>query len=147
GKNGATSPGYTLLVNTPRFPGAASSGDWAEPNDSRTTARDLQEVQGPQSWSGLTLHAGGNEDWFQFEITQPGQTGQYVRIDFVHRGGDLNLHCYPSGGGLLATSSGTADAGGISLAGLAQGIYYPRVSGATATTTSPAYTLSINAPM
>ena len=136
-----------LAINDPYSPQVGLPADWAEPNDSQTAARDLLQVTGLQIWSGLSVHAANNDDWFEFQTRGPGVDGQYVRIDFVNARGNLDLQLYDSDGNLIPglTSAGSADREEVSLAGLPEGTYYIRVYSSTRRT-NPAYTLTINAP-
>jgi Ca2+-binding RTX toxin-like protein len=143
GYNGAKNPTYQLAVNAPD----SNKADWAEDNNSRATAEDLQEVQGTQILSGLSIHQSGDEDWFQFKTVGTGVAGHSIGIDFDRNAGDLQLALYKAGQTTpILTSTSNSNREQISLAGLAAGTYSVRVYGATATTTNPSYSLIIDAP-
>src|SRR5262249_32313165 len=79
GYRGATNPHYQLLINAP---GNRLQPDWAEPNNTRGTAYDLNTVEGPHLWTGLSIYASGKDEWFKFHTTLRGVEGQSVGILF-----------------------------------------------------------------
>ncbi len=145
GYNGAINPSYQLSVNAPDP--SVSKADWAEANNTRATATDLQTIDGSRLFSGLSIHQGGDEDWFKFTTIGTGLAGQEVSIAFDHQLGNLQLQLYREGQSTpVLTSDTQGDRESVSLAGLAAGTYVVRVYGAASSVTNPEYSLSINAP-
>jgi hypothetical protein len=145
GYNGAINPSYQLSLNAPDP--SVSKADWAEANNTRETATDLQTIDGSRLFSGLSIHQGGDEDWFKFTTIGTGLAGQEVSIAFDHQLGNLQLQLYREGQSTpVLTSDTQGDRESVSLAGLAAGAYAVRVYGATGSVTNPEYSLSINAP-
>ncbi|WP_080949718.1 pre-peptidase C-terminal domain-containing protein [Microcystis aeruginosa] len=145
GYNGAINPSYQLSLNAPDP--SVSKADWAEANNTRATATDLQTIDGSRLFSGLSIHQGGDEDWFKFTTIGTGLAGQEVSIAFDHQLGNLQLQLYREGQSTpVLTSDTQGDRESVSLAGLAAGTYVVRVYGATGSVTNPEYSLSINAP-
>jgi hypothetical protein len=71
GYNGAINPSYQLAINAPET--STIPTDWADKNGSnntRTTAEDLLKLDGTNVFSGLSIHQGGDEDWFKFGATR-----------------------------------------------------------------------------
>ena len=141
GFDGAAHLGYQLGITAPR----PLLPDAAEENDSRETAHDLREVSGESFWTGFSIHAADDEDWFSFELIAETSSAHAAGIDFWHVAGDLQLALYDGHGTLIEASSGIDDGEELSLAGLTPGIYYLQVSGSEEST-SPDYQLWIDAP-
>jgi hypothetical protein len=145
GYNGAINPSYQLSLNAPDP--SVSKADWAEANNTRETATDLQTIDGSRLFSGLSIHQGGDEDWFKFTTIGTGLAGQEVSIAFDHQLGNLQLQLYREGQSTpVLTSDTQGDRESVSLAGLAAGTYVVRVYGAASSVTNPGYSLLINAP-
>lgn len=142
GFNRTTHGDYALLVDAPA---AGAQPDWAEPNDARIVARNLRHVQGAHTYGQNSIHASGNDDWFQLETAAAAGPGHLVAITTEHARGDLDLQLYDGAGTLLASSTGASNVEQISLAGRPAGVYYVRVFGAGGAT-NPSYTLDIHAP-
>ncbi|MEW6358544.1 MAG: FG-GAP-like repeat-containing protein [Planctomycetota bacterium] len=142
---GATSPDYTLTIDAP----GPIPEDWAEQDDTMATAYDLRSLAGVNVFSDLTMDESANEsakdDWFRFATQGTGTADHEVRIDFLHREGDLDLYLYDASGALLASSTGVGDGEVVGLKGLRAGIYYINVHG-YAGAVNPDYTLTIEAP-
>ena len=121
-------------------------GDYAEPNDTLEEAYDLRSVVGQLVVRPLSIHEAYNDDWFRFQIVQPGTQGHFVRIAFDHEQGDLDLYLYKAGSGQVIGQSATnGDREQISLQGQLAGTYFIRVLG-FAEATNPSYKLVISAP-
>lgn len=91
-----------------------------------------------------------NAEGFQFQLGADGVDGQFARIDFDHRQGNLYLRLLNSSGVEIDSSAQqNQDTQEVSLAGLPQGKYYLEVGGQTEAgaqnaDTNPNYTLSFN---
>ncbi|MCA9201876.1 MAG: PPC domain-containing protein, partial [Planctomycetales bacterium] len=146
--SGSANPSYTLAIDAP----LDAAADWAErhadrlDNDSLASAYDLRIVQGMNSLSHLSVDPADDQDYFRFELPTGGDTVSYARIDFRHDDGDLTLQLLDAAGAELASSASSTNFEQLSLAGLAGGVYFLRIVGATAVTTNPAYTLTVAAP-
>ncbi|TRV50784.1 MAG: hypothetical protein EWV53_14205 [Microcystis panniformis Mp_MB_F_20051200_S9] len=147
GYNGAINPSYQLAINAPET--STIPTDWADKNgtnNTRATAEDLLKLDGVNLFSGLSIHQGGDEDWFKFETLKTGIVGNAVSINFDREKGDLKLELYNSAGTLLTTSNENSNRELISLAGRSAGVYFVRVLGNTTSVTNPNYSLVIDAP-
>lgn len=144
GYNNATNPSYRMTISGPA---AGIAADSREPNNSYAAANNLGTVQGEQTISDLTIHQANDDDWYRFTITAAGTSADYVRINFSHSAGDVDMGLYSSTNSTTAlrSSTGTSDQEQISLDGLAAGTYYVRVYGYNGAR-SPNYTLTIKAP-
>lgn len=91
----------------------------------------------------LTIHESGNEDLFRFYLPAVGAPGDFVRIDFLHAQGDLDLELLDAGGTALELSNGVDDQEVLSLENRPSGWYLVRVFGWSGAT-SPAYSLNID---
>ena len=101
---------------------------------------------GPQRViSGLTIHESLERDYYKFYVNHTGTSSDFVRIDFEHGLGDLDMRFYNSSGTEVASSTGTTNREEISLNNRSQGWYYVRVHGYQGAV-NPAYTLTINPP-
>ncbi|NJN88118.1 MAG: hypothetical protein HC881_19770, partial [Leptolyngbyaceae cyanobacterium SL_7_1] len=138
GYDAANNSNYTLRFNLP----GNNSDDPYENNDSRNSAANLQTITTTTLLSGLTAR---DHDWFRFTTIAPGTTGSSVRIDFLHDNGDLDLRLVNVSGRVIDSSASIDDGEEISLAGLAAGTYYIRVSGA-AGAVNAYYDLTITPP-
>jgi predicted RNA-binding protein with TRAM domain len=134
---GMTNPDYDLTVNGPDIP-----ADRFEPNDTRATATNFGPL-GDRVANGLSIHAQGNDDWYQFTA---GSTGTLnASLAFTHALGDIDMQLWDSGGAVLATSSSTTNAENISFAVTGGQTYFLRVYG-FAGAINPNYGMSIDAP-
>ncbi len=96
-----------------------------------------------------------DQDWYEFKLDQQGEDGQFAEITFDHNQGDLQLELFekfPTNTSeanyskyLVEKVNSTSNRELISLAGLAEGSYYVRVSGAN-NATNPDYTFVLSAP-
>jgi hypothetical protein len=145
-KDAVTNPEYQLSINAP----SESVLDLAEPNNSRSTAKDLREVQGQQVLHGLSIHQSGDNDWFKFNTVATGLANHFLAIEFDNAQGDLQLEVLDQNGNLLtnriSASASNSNRELVSLKGLSAGSYYARVYGAKDTVINPNYDLIINAP-
>lgn len=136
-----TNPLYTLSINAP----SDIPADWAEPNNSQLTAKDLHLVDGFQYWSGLTSSA-GDDDWFKFTISEPGVDGQFAGILFDHTQGQLELSLWDQNGTEITSSAADSNLQEVSLANLAAGTYYIKVLQKAGVDGLP-YILAVNAAL
>lgn len=84
-------------------------------------------------------------DWYRFQTVGLGGESDFVRIDFNHADGDLDMILYRLGAGgieFVASSTGVANSEIISLAGEGSGVYYVQVYGYRGAT-NPQYALTI----
>ncbi len=93
--------------------------------------------------SNLTIHNSSDQDYYRFYMPATGTASDFVRIEFSHGAGDLDMRLLNSSGSTLATSEGTSNSEQISLNGRAAGFYYVQVYGWSGAT-SPNYTLKVN---
>jgi hypothetical protein len=140
--DGTPDPGsYSLTVAAP-----TAGSDRFEPDETFATARDLGQVLGLHSESGLTISSPGDNDWYRFTTAAVGGPSDAVRIDYASALGGLGLELYSSGGARLATAGAVGDSEQVSLAGRPAGAYYVHVFGANGAFNAQGYTLTIRAP-
>ena len=83
-------------------------------------------------------------DWYKFQMGGAGTATNFVRIDFTHSQGDLDIEVYQSDGTtLVGFSNGVSNREEVSLNGQSAGIYYVKVYGYQGVS-NPNYTLTIN---
>ncbi len=125
---------------------ATAAPDTYEPNDSPAQV-DSRPPGGPNSpnlgpcdpariVTDLSIHEPGNDDYFKFYSNDTGTIDNYVRIQFQHGLGDLNLALLDSSLTEIAVSQTTTDEERISLDGVPEGWYYLHVYGANSDTNS-----------
>ncbi|MCX7424391.1 MAG: pre-peptidase C-terminal domain-containing protein [Planctomycetia bacterium] len=137
GYNGATSPNYTLVIDSPN-----GLLDRFEPNDSFAAATDFGWL-GDRTENSLSIHAAYNDDYYKFTPVSSGTLN--VDIDFYNYQGDLDLYLYNSSQTQVASSIGAADNEHVSY-GVAAGLaYYIKVQGRNGAI-NPDYSLAIDAP-
>ena len=97
--------------------------------------------------TGLSITTPKVPDWFAFQTTANGQSGDYVEINFDNNAGDLDLALYNSVTSTtpIAVSETTNNREQVSLESLPAGDYYIKVYGYKNATNND-YTLTINAP-
>ncbi|MDD1462567.1 clostripain-related cysteine peptidase, partial [Dolichospermum sp. ST_sed2] len=142
GVNGATNALYSLTLNTATTP---NQGDFAEANDTSSTAYDLRDVDGSRTLDNLSIHTNADQDWFKFTTLRTGQEANKIRIDFSHEQGDLDLILYNQSGQEISRSEGTENFEEVSLNGLVAGTYTVQVYGYNGATNAQ-YNLSVLAP-
>ena len=148
GVQGATNPQYTLTIQAPDVGQAV--GDWAEPNNSQTSAYDLGTVQGLGTWGldpnrPLSISSSTDDDWFKFTTGATAGPGDFVGIAFDHSLGDLDLKVFDDSNHLVGWSDGTGDTELVQLDGQPAGTYYVHVYG-YAGAVNPSYALAIHGP-
>lgn len=85
-----------------RWSSTAPSGDddFYEENDSRGTAFDLTGAFSPRLSEFLGKGILNDEDWYKLEVPlDPHIRILYVRADFVHAEGDINIEIFPENAG------------------------------------------------
>ncbi|MGB1815583.1 MAG: clostripain-related cysteine peptidase, partial [Rubripirellula sp.] len=144
--DGNIQPDYTLSIHAPGSGGDRIPPDWAEANDSANQAYPLG-LPGPETlYDPLTIHAPGNDDWFQFELAVTGGEENYVAASAFSYDDDIDLELYSfDGTTLLDSSTGDDFEELVSLAGLDPGSYLIRVYGYQ-DSMSAGYELTINGP-
>lgn len=135
--SGSLMGGYTLRIDGPPLP-----EDTREDNDFLPMSSSLGSIANAKTFSNLSCL---DDDWFQFDMPNIGGTADYVKIDFTHSKGDLDMELYGPGGTLLGSSTTTTNTEKISLSGRPNGTYYVRVFGAGGVT-NPQYSLTIDCP-
>lgn len=145
GYAGADNPSYTLEIDAPDA--AIALPDAYEPNDTSTSAVILRE---DGTLTGLSVHAAGNEDWFQFTLQSDGGANDFVSLSFLHANGDIDmaLYAYDETNTLteIRYSNGVGNSESISLDGLVAGDYFVQIYG-YAGATNPNYSLTLNGPV
>lgn len=128
-----------------RFGRFATTRDWAESNDSFSSATNLYEVSGSNfSYSGLSLHDSSDVDWFRFSIGAVGTNQHFVELS-QNGQTHISLKLYDSTAKNLireVESSGDFD---LSLGGIASGDYLLKVVSTEAATVND-YSLTFNVP-
>jgi hypothetical protein len=112
-----------------------TTGAWNSPN--------LGPCNPQKVITSLTIHASGNQDYYKFYNPAAGTSADFVRTDFTHSQGDVDMRLYDSTGASLAVSQGTTNSETISLNGRPRGWYFVNVYGYSSAT-CPAYTLTID---
>jgi hypothetical protein len=120
--------------------------DRFEPNNSQATAAPLGSLHGFNQFAGLTIYQSGKDEWFKFQTVGPGTSDNSVAIDFDHTQGVLDLALVDASGASVGSSLAGADHREVSLAGVPAGTYFIHIAGHSGAT-SPAYTLTIDAPV
>lgn len=139
GWNGATSPNYSVTLNTP-LGGTTVTDDRYEENDSLGGATRLELSNGQFSANSLVAN---DDDWFQFTVPQNPIPGSNINIGFSHAQGNLDLYLYDQNQNYVGGSYNWWDGETIYLDSLPGGTYYAQVTGYGAT--NPNYSLNINA--
>ncbi len=142
GSPGVTSPNYSLEL---ALPVQSIAADAFEPNDSRSSATDLRQVQGVRELTNLTIHSANNDDWFRFETLATSTISHFVGLVLSDSQGDIDLELFDSSGNVLSQSATSNDWELINLAGRPAGVYYVRVSGYRGAT-NPRYSLTLFVP-
>jgi hypothetical protein len=133
--------GYTLTISAPG-PGT----DRFDPNASFATAGDLGVIQAQHVEPDLPFNAPKQDDWFKFQITAAGLSGDLAEIDFDNAQGNLDLQLYDRADALLASSAGQGNREVVSLAGRPAGQYSLRVFSPSGGVNPGGYSLTINGP-
>ncbi|NJL22934.1 MAG: T9SS type A sorting domain-containing protein [Leptolyngbyaceae cyanobacterium SM1_3_5] len=126
-----------------------SNPDWAEANEVRSQAYNLQRLAGANKrFTNLNIGTSQDVDWFRFETATAGTSSDSAQIAFNSANGALKLEIFDAAGTLLQTStnstSGSNTIEQVNLNTLSTGQYFLKVSGVSGSTN--AYDLTINAP-
>ncbi len=136
----ATNPDYSLTVSAPV---TAFAPDALEANDDFASATDLLTVSGTIRLNDLTISAADN-DYFTFTTVAEGNRSDFIKIDFAHSLGDLNMILYDDTMDAVRIAASNTSDETISLHNLDAGTYYLQVFGEGGDTNS--YDLLIDAP-
>ncbi len=131
---------YNLFLEPAGRPAPSAADDAFEQNDTRATAADLGLVTATRTVSNLVM--ADRADWYRFRMPAVGTASHFVRIDFSHARGDLDLELYDANGRLIERSVNVTDFERVSLQRLAAGEYFVHVSGYDGAT-NPSYSLTI----
>jgi Lysyl oxidase/Bacterial pre-peptidase C-terminal domain len=137
GSGGALNPSYQLEIDGPALP-----PDYLEPNDSLAAPYDLGTVSF-LLLSGLSIHASGNDDYFQF--TAESTADFNLSLAFDHLLGDVELEVYDSNEMLLGASTSADDRESVVIHAIQGDTYLIRAYGYAGATNS-AYDLTIEGP-
>ncbi|MCE9559886.1 MAG: hypothetical protein K8R88_13165, partial [Armatimonadetes bacterium] len=91
-----------------------------------TNSPQLGVVNATKVLSTLSMQA-GDDDWFRFKLNHVGGAGDYVKIESVYSGSDIDLRLYNSAGTQIGSSESGTNTEQISLSGKAVGYYYLRI--------------------
>ncbi|MGA2499329.1 MAG: pre-peptidase C-terminal domain-containing protein, partial [Tepidisphaeraceae bacterium] len=116
--------------------------DRFEPNDTFATATNLGAL-GNRTETGLTIHAPGNDDYYQFKAVVSGNFS--IDVTFAHLLGDVDLYVYDSVYGQIGASTGIGDLEHVTVPAAAGASYFVRVVG-YGVATCPNYSLGIAGP-
>ena len=121
-------------------------------NNSQANAYDLRDLSSEIVLSGLSIDKPGVSHYFQFTTLSNGVPGQYIELDTNSNAGELLMQILNASGqvvqanGSALATTNPIDSEQLSLDGLSAGTYWLEISGATATVTNPAYTLTFLPP-
>ena len=97
---GTPNGSYNWLINGP-------DDDTYENNDALATASNLGVLSGRvQTYSGLQVR---DADYYRVTTTGPGTNSDFIRLNFLHSQGDIDVRLYDSGGNFLTGSFGVTD--------------------------------------
>lgn len=123
--------------NKPRVVVRAPEGVASSPN--------IGLVQNNKSVTNLKLM--DRTDYYRVRFSGPGSLGDFVRISFLNRRGNLDLRLMSANGrNIVAESVTDKNVERIDLIGVPAGVYYIAVSGHAAATHNASYRLFINPP-
>lgn len=112
-------------------------------NIGRDNSSALGTLSDPVTIDNLSMNDTG--DWYRFKMDGYGLVGDFVRINFDHDRGDLQLKVYRADGKrLIGESTGTGDSETVSLEGAHSGTLWVRVYG-RGFVPNPNYSLTIDA--
>ena len=139
GYDGAINDDYSLSINV--VPEEIQGDDY-EGNNFFEEAADITPKIG-EYLEGLNITA-GDTDWYEFVLTQTGEAGQGIILDFAHLEGDLDVELYDANNEYVDGSYGIVDGEFINLEGVEPGNYFVQVYGYNGATND--YNMLIDAP-
>ncbi len=116
-----------------------------EPNEICSNACDIGVLTEQYVHSELDINPSGDEDYFKFTTIGNGGPDDFIRIDFIHALGDLNLCLWNSNCELIECYTSQTDNEQFSLEGLPAGTYIVQVNSSLGHTND--YTLIIDPPL
>ncbi len=129
--------------------------DRYEPNDSRAEVlgRVVGQINSPNLGpvnpqlviDSLTLHTSTNHDYFRFYLNSTGTNTDFVKINFLHSNGDIDMALMDSVGTVLARSESVSDSELILLTNRPRGYYFIQIYGFNGALASW-YKLTLNPP-
>ena len=125
GYDGATG-NYSIVYNVPDS--VAISSDQYESNNTIATATDFSSREDSGTISNLTIQS-QDSDYFKFKLHTTGTQNDFLKINFSHSAGDLDIKLYNAAGTLIRSSMSCSNQETISLEGLSSGDYYLQVYG------------------
>ncbi len=140
---GDANPSYDLSFNLPQGPVQPDRFEFPS-NDTPDQATVIGPIVQPQTLTGLTLEA-GDEDWFEFTLSEQGRLQDAVQIAFDPGAGDLRLTLILPGGTVFDRATRTDDGKSISLRGQPPGVYQVGIAAETPGTGVGDYTLLVKA--
>lgn len=92
---------------------------------------------------GMNIHDRTDLDYYKLILDSKGTNDNYVKIEFKHSDGDLDMQLLSGSGRIIRSSSGSGNSESISLNNLASGTYYAKVYGYNGATNKD-YKISYN---
>ena len=132
---------FMLAPLTARAAAAVVADDAYENSDSFGVSTNLGTLADVKTINNLVMN--DTADWFKFKMNAAGTSSDYVKIQFTHTRGDLDLELYNASGRLLSRSQGVTNSEQISLKNLPAGTYHLRAFGYRGIH-NPSYSLTIN---
>lgn len=120
---GGAQNAYSMTINPSNLP----PDDIYEDNDTFATATNLNSLTTPLVLNNLIM--GDSADYFRFRIDTSAANHSYIRANFSHALGDLDLELYTAAGTVVRRAVGQFDVEEISMRGLAAGEYVLKVFG------------------
>ena len=127
----------SVTVPPPPSPPPPPVADRFEPNND--TGQAVAVVL-PVNETGLTIHDGTDEDFFQFDLAVPSDV--QVTVRFVHSAGDIDAELLDDNGGQISLGDSSTDDEELTEFGLVAGMYFVRVFGSGGATTED-YAISV----
>jgi hypothetical protein len=133
---------YTFKLRAQTLTG----GDFLEVNDAPGNAFTIPNRAGGFNMFGMAITDSTDDDWYYFRLADVGTAADFVRVNFTHANGDIDMRLYRASdpANAITSSTGSVDNEEISLSGLAAGAYYLEVYGYQGATNT--YTFNSNTP-